>query len=90
VKEEPKDERNTVKQELETTLSKPPFNVFKLYRAKKRFGRPVKIEAGEFKVTEFVTKLLFLPNKFTFSPHPETIVFYPPKIFFTMEMLPTA
>lgn len=51
VEEEPeeKDKREILKTELETALSKPPFNVLKLYRAKKKAGRPIKLEVGEYK-----------------------------------------
>ena len=43
------EDRETVKTELENELTQPPFNVYKIYRAKKRNGRPYKIEVGEWK-----------------------------------------
>jgi hypothetical protein len=44
------EERETVKSELEKTFQKKAFDVYKMYRAKKKNGRPYRVEVADYKV----------------------------------------
>jgi hypothetical protein len=47
--EEDKPKRETTKNELEVFMKQPTFDIYKMYRAKKKLGRSIKIEVGTFK-----------------------------------------